>query len=112
MIHWPAIIKFEGDDELTYIASAAEWEQSASLDLFNVHENDVLIDTSATVYRLQCTINRSITLTPSVERCSTDEIIGYIKAHLSSTGTCCVSKFSLDSFAEAIELVGTFSEND
>ncbi len=52
MLNWPAVIKYEGDDELTYIASEEQWKRDAGSHLYNHSGNNYLIDSNGYSYNL------------------------------------------------------------
>lgn len=111
MIKWPAIIKYQGDNELTYISSGSEWETDQDLHAAVYEADDRLIDSDGVLFSLDERANRLV-VPKSVEACfELEEMVDLIRAHFSSIGECCVSKFSISSIAEGITTVGQFEEN-
>lgn len=50
MILWPAIIKYEGESELTFVSSESEWQCDVDLHFFSYEDDDVLIDSTGAIY--------------------------------------------------------------
>ncbi|WP_415884220.1 DUF4144 family protein [Neptuniibacter sp. QD34_54] len=110
MIKWPAIIKYQGDNELIYIASGSVWETDQDLHAVVYDADDRLIDSDGVLFSLEEREDRLVILRP-VEACfELEEMVDLIRAHFSSIGECCVSKFSIGSIAEGITTVGQFEE--
>jgi len=53
MINWPAVIKYEGQDELAYVSSRAQLESDAESHAFSCDHNDFLIDGKGCIYSLE-----------------------------------------------------------
>lgn len=102
-IKWPAIIKLDGDDELIHVTDADQFIDDSALQQTHFREQDTLIDSSGSVYRIS-NIN-SLTLTPTNEWMTLEEIEKLLQLHLSNQGTCCVAKFHANSVNEAIRNV-------
>ncbi|BBB29980.1 DUF4144 family protein [Neptunomonas japonica] len=94
MVLWPAIIKYEGGSELTYISSASEWECDVDLHFFSYEEGDLLIDSVGEIYALDERVENSIKPMVTGRRFDKDEIFEMIKERFSFIGACWVSKFA------------------
>lgn len=101
MILWPAVLKYDGDAELAFIGSQAEWETDAALHRFWFKATDVLIDSAGLCYSLS-EQSSGLTIPKPKDVISLDAIIDLVRAHASQSGACCVSKFSAASIREAI----------
>ncbi|WP_415894058.1 DUF4144 family protein [Neptuniibacter sp. PT8_73] len=111
MTKWPAIIKYRGESELTYIDSGSEWDCDADLHFFRYDSADQLIDSEGNIFSLVDMTDNFVK--PRAINCSVSKetMQDLIRAHFSSIGECCVSKFSIGSIAEGITTVGQFEES-
>lgn len=100
LVQWPAIIKLHADDELIFILDAAHFSSGASLQLSHVQAQDILIDSSGAVYRINN--GQTLELAHTDLLLSLHEIMVLLRLHLSNNGNCCVSKFHAHSIREAI----------
>lgn len=100
LVQWPAIIKLHADDELIFILDAAHFSSGASLQLSHVKAQDILIDSSGAVYRINN--GKTLGLVHTGLLLSLHEIMVLLRSHLSNDGNCCVSKFHAHSIREAI----------
>ena len=102
MITWPAVIKFEGDHELSYVASQAEWEVDEDLSHARYAPMDQLIDSNGLVYSLNVNSDGSIVIMATGETITLDLITTLLREHASQLGNCCVSKLGFHSISEAV----------
>lgn len=102
-IDWPSIIKLYADDELIFVRDVNAFENDETLRQTRLQKEDNLIDASGRVYRLSYT--GSLTLIPTADRMSLDEVVELLRLHLSNHGSCCVAKFDANSIREAITSV-------
>lgn len=110
MINWPAVIKYDGDDELVYVASVEAWKCDAELHLYNHRSSDQLIDSSGRVFSLDYSDDDTIVTEDTGTRLKLDDFIRLVRIHASSSHHCCIEKISFRSFAEGIELVAGMNE--
>lgn len=110
MILWPAIIKYEGESELTFVDSASEWESDVDLHCFSYEEGDRLVDSTGGMYTLNQSVANCVKPEATGLSFDKDEILEMIKEHFSSIGECCVSKFGIKTIAEGIRFVGTVDQ--
>lgn len=99
---WPAVIKYDRDAELAFVADQSEWENDVELHRFAHRDGDLLIDSEGKLFSLSVHADR-MTLELKPERVSLDDMIALIRAHAVQDGACCVSKFSAGSIAEAVQ---------
>lgn len=102
-IHWPAIIKYDDDDELGYVVDQQQWEQDTGLHQFQFDGSDVLIDSLGQVYSLTM-IENSVSINTTGEIKNLEEILGLVKAHAAQAGSCCVAKLYAPSIDEAFKI--------
>ena len=103
-IIWPAIIKYDDDDELGYVVDQQQWNQATGLHQFQFDGSDVLIDSSGQVYSLTM-IENSVSINTTGEIKNLKEILGLVKAHAAQAGSCCVAKLYAPSIYEAFKIV-------
>lgn len=105
MINWPAVIKFEGEDEMTYVSSQSEWDTDPDLHYFSYQPEDMLVDSSGKLFGLAerrvnfvhpKSLDKSLTLL---------ELTKLVRKHASSKGECCVLKISFNSISDAISAI-------
>ena len=112
MTNWPALIKFEGDDELTYVASETAWLRDAESHLYGHRGDDVLIDSSGRVFRLDHTGDGAIFPIDTGTSIPLEEFIRLVRVHASGTHRCCIEKISFRTVAEGVTLVADMNEHD
>ena len=112
MTDWPALIKFDGDDELACVATEEAWQRDAESYLYGHRGDDVLIDSSGRVYRLDHTKDGSIRTIDTGNVMPLDDFIRLVRIHASSSHRCCIEKISFRTIAEGIQLVADMNEHD
>jgi len=110
VVIWPVILKYAGENELTFISNQSEWDCDADLHFFSYDPEDMLIDSEGFIHSLKNRKNNVIAPEPTNRSLSLQEVIALGKAHLSELGSCCVSKFSAHSIQHAIDIVGASNE--
>ena len=110
MILWPAIIKYEGESELTFISSESEWECDPDLHFFSYEDGDVLIDSAGAIYTLDQRIDNCIQPKSTGRYFDKDDVLEIVKEHFSFIGQCCVSKFAINTIAEGVAIVGSVAD--
>jgi len=109
-IIWPAILKYDGEAELAFIADQAAWNNDADLHNASYVPDDMLIDSQGFIHSLASRQENLVTPEATARSLSLPEVIELIKAHLSELGSCCVSKFSAPSIQHAINIVRSTNE--
>lgn len=102
MVVWPAVLKYEGDQELSVVADRHSWESDADLHCFGFQPGDVLIDSTGQVFRPVSLRPGETCLEMSQKTMRLDDVVELIKAHQSCLGACCAAKVAFGSVAEAI----------
>lgn len=111
MVTWPAIIKYIGEDELTFIENEHEWLIDPDLHFHSYTKGDQIVDSNGDLYDLPYgnkekvfgIIKKNKTMTIS-------EFETLIKNHMVSLDQCCSSKIKLSSFKDGILLVKKMDE--
>jgi len=132
MVKWPAVIKYQGEDELIYIESLAEWQSDPDLCESSYEVEDRLIDASGALFsfssqrliaksaiaKLSIT-QKSITKAPITKTSEMqpeafvdlDESIGVIefvelvRKHAVIENYCCSAKLNAKTYQQVIAMV-------
>lgn len=102
-VHWPAILKFNGDPELLYIADRECWESSVEIQGLIYDNRDRLIDSAGYLFSLR---SDGETLFPERSEeihISLEELTHYIREHHASRGGCCVIKMGFSTIGQAVD---------
>jgi hypothetical protein len=110
MVAWPAVLKYRGEHELTFILDQSAWNLDAELHLFGYDPEDILIDSEGSIFSLTNQNNNFIISEQSEQKIDLESVLDLIKAHESQLGACCASKLSFQSIAEAIMVIGDESK--
>ena len=110
MIAWPVVIKHYEDSELSYIANPSDWAEHIELNGSCYDETDTLVDSSGATYLIVPDVNGEVIPQPTGDKIVLSELLGWIKAHASEQGSCCVAKLYARSVAEAIGMIATLTE--
>lgn len=105
LVAWPAVIKFLGDDELTFVESSEALNKHSELLDIQLNPGDVLIDGAGQVYRLEKRLGRIEISQDSVETLTLDSVADLVRRHASNCGQCCVSKIFAPTISKAITLI-------
>ena len=105
-VQWPALVRYAGEAELTWIASAAAWRDDPDYHAFDYTEHDILIDSSGARFALTARAGNRVLPTPLAGSVEPAELSALLRAHCAAIGACCVAKLSTASAAECIALVG------
>ena len=99
MIHWPGMLKLDGDDELIYLASEVDFNAECTSLLLT--PADVLIDSHGWVYSL--VVDGSvIELQPNAQTISAEQASALIQRHEFSLAQMCLTKIQFDTVGAAI----------
>jgi hypothetical protein len=109
MPHWPAIIHYQGDAELAFVANRSVWDNDADLHRFGFQEGDRLIDSDGEIFLLTGKPGRPAKIHSTGQTADLDMLSELVRAHAAQIGNCCVAKFSVASAAEAVLAVQSLS---
>lgn len=112
MIDWPAVMHFDGDDELVFIGSQSEWHKDAESLLYNYSSNDRLIDSSGRVFRLVRDEHGTVKADSSGHSIGLDDFIRLVRIHASNSHRCCIEKIHFRDIHEGIMLIASMGDND
>ncbi len=106
IIHWPAVIKYRGDDELLFVADAHAWRSDDDLSRYAYDDSDYLIDSLGSVFRFVREEHQPVVVLKKSDcHVELEEFTKLIREHLFYTSQCCIAKIDLKSFSEGISLV-------
>ena len=112
MIDWPVVIKFDGDDELTYVDSEEEWMRDAKSHLYNHEGDDYLIDSSGHIFSLERVQDGIINTESTCKQIPLQGFIRLVRIHASNSHRCCIEKINFRNIAEGISLVASMSDDN
>jgi len=111
MINWPAVIKYDGDDELTYVGSDVEWMRDAESHLYHHNGDDRLIDSSGDIFSLDHVHDEIIKPESTGNQIALEDFIELVRIHASSSHRCCIEKINFRNIAEGISLIASLNED-
>jgi len=92
MINWPAVIKYDGDDELIYVGSGEEWIRDAESHLYNHNCDDRLIDSSGDIFSLDHVRDDLINPESTGNQIVLEDFVKLARIHASNSHRCCIEK--------------------
>lgn len=106
MIAWPAVIYYQGDDELLYLSDGKAWSADPDVHCHPFSDGDTMIDSNGEIHALlYSNENRKVEIKNTGKTLGLDEFEVLVKKHLSLAGQCCVEKLAIKTFSEGIQLV-------
>ena len=102
MVHWPCILKLEGDSELIFLAS--EQALSSELDGLIFSSSDCLIDGLGQTYQVK-SCRLGYTLESRDRMLSLERVTELIQEHQFAQAEVCLTKIQFISIAEAINSI-------
>jgi hypothetical protein len=108
---WPAIIRYAGVDEVTFVHDQAQWNADLELTDFRYTSDDVLIDSQGHVHGFECGQPVGpVSLKATDQRLSPQQLSDAVQKHLSAVNQCCVSKLVFDNYAECFAMLEKTAE--
>ncbi|WP_371374823.1 DUF4144 family protein [Thalassotalea aquiviva] len=104
MIHFPALVRHDNEDELIYIDSLQDWQNDEEMLLYIFTERDVLIDSTGQVFLLPDVQENLTTATP-IANATVENITELVQAHVHILGHCCSEKIRFNTVSEAIAAI-------
>ena len=105
---WPVIIKHDGDDELTYVASLSDWQADPALSAYLYQDTDFMIDANGQVFELQYDkIRNSVNLNYTQMAISLNRFSELVQMHLARLEQCCISKVTFKNYQQGFDLVAS-----
>ena len=109
MIEWPAVVKYEGDDELTYIGSENEWMRDSGSHLYNHTGTSFLIYSKGAIFSLIDNETGTISLHVSGDKMSVEDFTRLVRIHASTVNRCCIEKISFRDIADGVKLIDSMN---
>ena len=110
-VQWPAVIQYQGDEELAYFSSEADWQADAELQHAPFTKQDRLIDSKGQVFHLHCNSAGGVALQPSDDSIDLPDFTTLLRAHAVVAGSCCAGKVGCNDFAEGMRLIGQMEDS-
>jgi len=107
MVNWPAIIACDGDDELTYIASAAEWNSHPDRGSMGYGVDCRMIDSSGCVYHMDNMEGGEVQLLVTGHSMPVKELIALVQRHAALNNTCCIEKIGFRRIKEGLAIIAS-----
>ncbi|WP_445776469.1 DUF4144 family protein [Shewanella sp.] len=119
-IHWPAIIKFDQDDELMYLANHQDWLSFICANKYTVCVQDQLIDSSGDVYLIEKPIAETTTIENSVahlpqlikqpQPINVLQLLPLVRQYGQLQGHCCSAKIVFTTIEQGIATVAELEQ--
>ena len=97
---WPAIIHYNGIDELEIVKNQSEWDNVKQT---GFRTGDRLITTNGTVCELSSGDNDDLLISDTGCLITTEEAVTLARSHIAALEQCCVSKFNARSVQGVID---------
>ncbi|MFT7683298.1 MAG: hypothetical protein ACI935_002789 [Moritella dasanensis] len=107
MIKWPAVIKYQGEDELIYIASLSDWLNDPDLCQSHFEVEDRLIDMSGALFSLPI-VSSAVNTAAFVAldtQISVPEFVELVRKHAVIENYCCSAKINAKTHQQLIAMV-------
>ena len=106
-VHWPAFVKYAGDNELTFVSDSQQWRNDVDLSGYEYEQDDCMVDSVGTVFTLPENNAGPIVPRKGEDCLSLVDVVNLVREHFSSNGDCCVSKIAPRSISEGITMLGS-----
>ncbi len=107
MVNWPAIIACDGDDELTYITSATEWNSHPDRAVMGYGVDCRMIDSTGYVYHMDNMEDGEVQLLATGKSMSVKELIALVQRHAAMNNTCCIEKIGFRRIEEGLAIMAS-----
>lgn len=108
MVQWPVILKLYGDDELVFIKDEQTWASDVATQSMKLTADDFMIDSAGTQFRItrgEAGHGVAEYQHDEAKQVTLAVVAQLVRLHAASRGTCCVSKLTVRSVAEAMQVV-------
>lgn len=102
-IQWPAMLKHENHHALDYINDAVSFNEFIDNHYLPLTDNDYLIDSIG--HQFIVTKTQPVLTFERIKTCEMACLNELLKAHLTDIGQCCISKFQVTNYKDAINTV-------
>ena len=104
IVNWPAVIKYQGTDELVYVGSLTEWLADLDFCQANYEIGDRLIDVNGTLFSLQG-MSASCAFVPLAMRICVFEFVELVRKYAVMENYCCSAKLTAKTHQQVIAMV-------
>ena len=107
MIKWPAVLQYQGEDELIYIESLTDWLNDPDLCQSRYEAEDRLIDTDGALFSLPTTslVANSKAFVSLGTQISVHEFVELVRKHAVVENYCCSAKINGKTHQQVIAMV-------
>ncbi|GGQ24560.1 DUF4144 family protein [Shewanella litoralis] len=119
-IHWPAILKFDQDDELMYLANHQDWLSFICANQYTVCVQDTLIDSSGDIYLIakpqpeHTSIDTSVAQLPHLVKqpqpINVLQMLPLVRQYGQFQGHCCSAKIVFTTIEQGIATVAELEQ--
>lgn len=119
-IHWPAILKFDQDDELMYLANHQDWLSFICANQYTVCFQDRLIDSSGDIYLIEKPLaettatEKSIAQLPHLvkqpQSINVLQMLPLVRQYGQFQGHCCSAKIVFTTIEQGIATVAELEQ--
>ncbi|MGX9460866.1 DUF4144 domain-containing protein [Shewanella sp. A14] len=118
-IDWPAILQFDQDDELMYLANYHDWLSFICANQYTVCAQDKLIDSNGHIYYIQKhlplnTSNTNVAELPRLikldQQMSVLQMLPIVRQYGQFQGHCCSAKIIFTTIAQGIATVAELEQ--
>lgn len=108
-VQWPALIKYYGDDSLSYVHDDKVWLNDDEFSLAVYDERDILIDSQGVIFSLLNITSESKAPVLTNSMCSLDELNELLRKSAVAENYCCATKVMAKSYQDAMNFIRAFS---
>jgi len=109
-IQWPVLVKYANYEELGYIADASGWESEVGPRGTYLNTADILMDSTGVSYFISDAGEGEKALALMQKSIDLDEALGWVRAHASLQGHCCVAKLYASSIQEVFGILESLDD--
>jgi hypothetical protein len=118
-IHWPAILQFDQDDELMYLANHQDWLSFICANQFTVCLHDKLIDTAGCIYHIEtaeqvAVANNNVAQLPYLvkqdQQMNVLQMLPLVRQFGQFQGHCCSAKIIFTTVEQGIATVAELEQ--
>jgi len=109
-VQWPAVLQYQGDDELTLFPSAGQWRDAMAGHRGGFAPGDRLIDSRGQIYQPSMGVDGQVLLQATGQQIPLDEFTVLLRAHAVTAGSCCAGKVGCNAVDEGIALIASLED--
>ena len=110
-MNYPVLLIYKNHDEIIYVSSEKEWNESADLSLTPHPKSSFLIDSAGKKYSLNYDrLIKSNDIEHSVSEINLSDYSDLIKGHLFYHAQTCITKLMISSYEEGFAIVMRYQD--